>query len=233
MIFEVAKMANWRPVPASAEHISFGSVLGSDGKMFASRSGETIKLADLLDEAIARARAIVDEKNPSLDEEERHAISEAVGIGAIKYADLSSERTRDYEFNFDRMLAFEGNTAPYLQYAHARIHSMLRQVDRSDDADAGTTIGLLLEHDAERALGLHILRFEDVVAEVAQSLLFHKLSAYLFELATAFSTFYAHCPVLNAEQKQLRESRISLCRITARNLSIGLDLLGIRAPTRM
>lgn len=233
MIFEVAKMAQWRTLPASAEHISFGSVLGSDGKMFASRSGETIKLADLLDEAIARARAIVDDKNPTLEAEERHRISEAVGIGAIKYADLSSERTRDYEFNFDRMLAFEGNTAPYLQYAHARIQSILRQVDDVASTDVGSGNSLSLEHDAERSLALHLVRFNDVVEELTQSLLFHKLSAYLFELATAYSTFYANCPVLNADQKELRESRITLCRITAKNLSIGLNLLGIRAPMRM
>lgn len=230
MIFAAAKMANWRERPASAEHISFGSVLGSDGKMFASRAGETIKLAALLDEAVARAQATVDEKNPSLDAQERSQIALSVGIGAIKYADLSSERTRDYEFNFDRMLSFEGNTAPYLQYAHARIHSILRQAESDDPAQAGDCV---LEHVAERALALLTLRFSDVVDEVAASLMFHKLTGYLFDLATAYSTFYAHCPVLAAETAQSRQTRLLLCQTTAQILSTGLDLLGIKAPKRM
>lgn len=230
MIFAAAKMANWREQPASAEHISFGSVLGSDGKMFASRAGETIKLAALLDEAVARAQATVDEKNPSLDALERNEIALSVGIGAIKYADLSSERTRDYEFNFDRMLSFEGNTAPYLQYAHARIHSILRQAESDGFTDAGDCV---LEHDAERELALLSLRFSDVVGEVAESLMFHKLTGYLFDLATAYSTFYAHCPVLAAETAQSRQTRLLLCKSTAQILSTGLNLLGIKAPKRM
>ncbi len=230
MIFAAAKMANWRAEPASAEHISFGSVLGSDGKMFASRAGDTIKLADLLDEAVARAQATVDEKNPSLDAVERKQIASAVGIGAIKYADLSSERTRDYEFNFDRMLAFEGNTAPYLQYAHARIHSILNQVDSDAYLNAGEAV---FEHDAERSLALLTMRFSDVVDEVTDSLMFHKLTGYLFDIATAYSTFYAHCPVLNADTPQSRDTRLLLCHVTAQILATGLGLLGIKSPRRM
>jgi len=151
-----------------------------------------------------------------------------IGIGAIKYADLSSERTRDYIFDYDRMLAFEGNTAPYLQYAHTRIRSILRKSEHI----AGTPEFRLIEND-ERALALQLIRFSDIVEEIEATLLFHRLAQYLFEVATAFSVFYNRCPVLGIEDVALTHSRLALCSLTARTIHTGLDLLGIHSPERM
>lgn len=232
MVYEGGRMAGWLSPPATAEHISFGSVLGSDGKMFKSRSGDTIKLAQLLDEAVTRAASVIEKKNPDLNEAERQAVAQAVGMGAIKYADLSSERTRDYVFDFDQMLALEGNTAPYLQYAHARIQSILRQAPAAELESAATT-ELLLEHETERELAMTLLQFQDAVEEVSESLLFHRLASYLFTLATAYSRFYNQCPVLKAEDESTRHSRLRLCSVTTSTLVAGLSLLGIKAPDRM
>ncbi len=233
MVYEGARMAGWLQPPASAEHISFGSVLGSDGKMFKSRSGDTIKLADLLDEAVRRAGEVIEQKNPELPTDEKTQIAESVGIGAIKYADLSSERTRDYVFDFDQMLALEGNTAPYLQYAHARICSILRQADDMPVLEGEDAAQLILGHEAERALALSLLRFPTVVADVRASLLFHRLATWLYETASNYSSFYTQCPVLKNDDKALRDSRLRLCQLTASMLATGLDLLGIEAPSRM
>ncbi len=228
MVYEGARMAGWLKAPITAEHISFGSVLGTDGKMFKSRSGDTVKLAELLDEAIKRALAVIEEKNPDLSQQERLQVAESVGIGAVKYADLSSERTKDYVFDFEQMLALEGNTAPYLQYAHARIQSILRQ---ADEAELGGQI--TPHHDSERALALQLLRFADVVREVTDTLLFHRLATWLYESASAYSSFYNNCPVLKAEDNETRRSRLALCQLTASALASGLGLLGIKAPDRM
>ncbi|MBX2823221.1 MAG: arginine--tRNA ligase [Gammaproteobacteria bacterium] len=228
MIFAAARSAGWLTPPASAEHIAFGSVLGSDGKMFKSRSGETVKLASLLEEAVRRARDKVREKNPDLDADELEAIAQATGIGAIKYADLSSERTRDYVFDYDRMLAAEGNTAPYLQYAHARIKSMLRK--------AGATAApgeIRIAEPSERQLALLLARFPDVIANVEKTLLFHQLAQYLFDVATAFSSFYANCQVLLPDDQETTASRLALSQLVARTLTTGLGFLGIRTPERM
>ena len=228
MIFAAARDAGWLSPPATAEHIAFGSVLGSDGKMFKSRSGETVKLASLLEEAVRRAELTVREKNPDLAPEELAAIAQATGIGAIKYADLSSERTRDYVFDYDRMLAAEGNTAPYLQYAHARIQSILRKAGEP----AGTAAIQIQDH-SERQLALLLCRFPDVVSSLERTLLFHHLAQYLFDVATAFSSFYANCQVLVADDNKTTASRIALCQLVARILTTGLGFLGIRTPERM
>ena len=229
-------MSGWLQSPTTAEHIKFGSVLSADGKMFKSRSGDTVKLANLLQEAIKRAETVIDQQNPDLGQQERKEVAASVGVGAVKYADLSSERTRDYIFDFDQMLALEGNTAPYLQYANARIRSILRQVDELDDDvvhEAAGDVQISIQHQAERELALQLLQFADVVEEVSESLLFHRLAGYLFNVATAFSKFYSQCPVLKPQEASSRNSRVQICRTTSRVLTTGLSLLGIRAPERM
>lgn len=228
MVYAAARTAGWLTPPVTAEHIAFGSVLGPDGKMFKSRGGETIKLASLLDEAIHRAEQKIREKNPDLDSKECDSLARIIGIGAVKYADLSSERTRDYVFDYDRMLAFEGNTAPYLQYAHTRIQSILRKAGEL----TGEPDFQLIEKD-ERTLALQLNRFPDVIAEVEATLLFHRLAQYLFDVSTAFSGFYNQCPVLGLEDESLSRSRLALCSLTARTLRTGLEILGIHSPDRM
>jgi len=229
MVFATAKLAGWLAPPARAEHVPFGSVLGADGKMFKTRGGETVRLMDLLDEAVVRARRVVEEKNPELDPATRESVARAVGIGAVKYADLSSDRVKDYVFDFDRMLAFEGNTAPYLQYAHARIRSIFRRAEGERPDPAHIAISL----PQERRLALALLRFPTVVGRVAEVLEPHQLCTYMFEVATAFSTFYEACPVLKAATDEERRSRLALSDLTARILERGLGLLGIDAPDRM
>jgi arginyl-tRNA synthetase len=228
MIFETAREAGWLVPPARAEHVGHGSILGEDGKILRTRAGASIRLIDLLDESVARAAAIIAEKNPSLDEQTRAAVAQAVGIGAVKYADLSTQRGKDYVFDYDRMLSFEGNTAPYLQYARARICSIFR---RSGTAPPDAKQVWVAE-PAERTLAIELLEFASVVAEVAQSLEFHRLAHYLYELASAFTDFYERCPVLRAEV-DIRTSRLVLCDLTGRTLKLGLGLLGIAAPDRM
>ena len=227
MVYAVARQAGWLAPPARAEHVAFGSVLGEDKKMLKSRSGDAVRLVDLLDEAVVRARKIVDEKAPELPEAERIEIARAVGIGAIKYADLSSDRIKDYVFDWSRMLSFDGNTAPYLQYAHARIRSILKKAQ--DDARGPVTVAA----PEERALALELLAFGNVVTSVTDTLHPHKLCTYLFDVATKFSTFYEKCPVLKAEDAATRASRLLLSELTAQILARGLDLLGIEAPQRM
>ncbi len=229
MVFEVAREAGWLRPPARAEHIGFGSVLGPDGKMLRSRAGASVKLIDLLDEAVARAQAVVAEKNPSLEEAVRREVARAVGIGAIKYADLSTDRVRDYVFDYGRMLSFDGNTAPYLQYAHARIRSIFRRGGGEVVDAAGPVV---VSEPAERALAIELLGLSDVIEQVAESLEFHHLATYLYRLATTFTLFYERCPVLRAAG-EARRSRLVLCELTARTLALGLSLLGISAPDRM
>ena len=229
MVFQSARDAGWLKPPARAEQIGFGSVLGADGKMLRTRAGASVKLVDLLDEAVSRARTVVAEKNPSLDDATRDAVARAVGIGAVKYADLSTDRTKDYVFDFDRMLSLDGNTAPYLQYAHARVRSIFR---RSGAAAPQAGESVLIQEPAERMLAIELLAFDPVVHEVARTLDFHRLAAHLHGLASAFATFYEQCPVLRAEEP-VRTSRLVLCDLTARTLRLGLSLLGITAPDRM
>ncbi|MEV4619027.1 arginine--tRNA ligase [Asanoa sp. NPDC049573] len=229
MIYEAAREAGWLAPPVRAEHIGHGSILGSDGKMLRTRAGVSVKLVDLLDEAVTRAAAIVEQKNPGLGPEQRAAVAEAVGVGAVKYADLSTDRTKDYIFDLDRMLAFDGNTAPYLQYARARICSIFRRAGISPDRAPER---ILVTADAERALAIELLAFGTLAGEIAATLEFHKLAHYLYGLASAFTTFYESCPVLQAEG-DVRESRLVLCDLTARTLRLGLGLLGIDSPDQM
>jgi arginyl-tRNA synthetase len=228
MIFETAREAGWLVPPARAEHVGHGSILGDDGKILRTRAGASVKLIDLLDEAIARATVIVAEKNPALDEQARANVAQAVGIGAVKYADLSTQRGKDYVFDYDRMLSFQGNTAPYLQYAHARICSIFRR-SGLPPPDAKHVI---VAEPAERALAIELLAFGGVVTEVAGDLECHRLAQYLYSLASAFTDFYERCPVLQAEG-EVRTSRLVLCDLTARTLKLGLGLLGIAAPDQM
>ena len=229
MVFAAAKSAGWLVAPVRAEHVAFGAVLGPDKKMLRTRAGETIRLIDLLEEAVSRAHRIVAEKNPSLPESEQQSIARAVGIGAVKYADLSSDRVKDYVFDWARMLAFDGNTAPYLQYAHARIRSIFRK----SDAAVPKAEEICVAEAAEKALALALLAFPTVVNEVGETLALHKLCTYLYDLATTFSTFYESCPVLKATESVERASRLALCEFTARVLQRGLGLLGIEAPQKM
>jgi len=230
MVFAVARMAGWLPEGVDAVHVAFGNVLGEDRKMLRSRSGDSVKLVDLLDEAIERAGALVAEKNPDLDDDERAAVARAVGIGAVKYADLSTDRVRDYVFDWDRMLSFDGNTAPYLQYAHARIRSIFRRAGVDPSSVDPSAISLV--EPAERELALRILATPSVIVEATSSQSPHRLCTHLFDLAQAFTGFYEHCPVLKVDEP-VRGSRLALCDLTARTLSTGLDLLGIEAPERM
>ena len=232
MVFAVAKAAGWLAPPARAEHVSFGSILGADKKPFKTREGGTVKLVALLDEAVARAAKAVAEKNPTLDPAAAAEVARQIGVGAIKYVDLSSDRVKDYIFDWDRMLAFEGNTAPYIQYVHARVRSIFRRADAAE-AKAAEGADIVVSEPAERALALELLGFAGAVEAVAESLQPHRLCTYLFGVATKFNTFYDQCPVLKAEDPAVRQSRLALSAATAKILASGLDLLGIEAPEQM
>jgi arginyl-tRNA synthetase len=228
-VFWTARQAGWAPEnQVSLEYAPFGTMLGEDGKPFKTRSGDTVKLKDLLEEARLRAMNVVNEKSPELPEAQRIAIAGAVGIGAVKYADLSKDRTSDYVFSWDKMLAMDGNTAPYLQYAYARIRSIFRKAGNLSLGDAQVK----LETPHELALAKHVLRFGEVIQLVARELKPHHLCNYLYELATKFSGFYENCPVLQSEEPT-RSSRLILSDATAKTLACGLDLLGIEHPEQM
>ena len=224
-IFALCRAAGWLPEAVPAEHVAFGTVLGPDGKAFKTREGNTVRLASLLDGATTRARDLLDERD-SLPREDRAAVAAAVGIGAIKYADLSNDRINDYIFDLDRMVAMTGNTGPYLQYAHARLTRILSK--------STETLGLVtvLPEPAEQRLALLVAGFGDVVEQVAETLQPHRLCTYLYEVAAALSAFYEACPVLSSEG-EVRSSRLALCAATRRVLQDGLGLLGISAPDAM
>ncbi|MFN7020640.1 MAG: arginine--tRNA ligase [Phycisphaerales bacterium] len=239
LVFAAARRAGFdlppgRSTPASLEHAAFGMVLGADGRPYKTRSGENVKLSDLLDEAVERAARAVADKSPDLAPGERARIAEAVGIAAIKYADLSNDRAKDYVFDFDRMLAFEGNTGPYLLYALVRIRSIFRKAGpEGGTAPRAGGPPIVIGTTEEKALALTLLRYPGVVRGVAQSLEPHRLCQYLFDLAGAFSAFFTNCPVLQAADESTRASRLRLCALTERVLADGLGMLGIPTLDRM
>ena len=230
MVFEVCRMAGWLVEPTKAVHVGFGNVLGADRKMMRSRAGDSVKLADLLDEAVERAEVAIAEKNPDIGPEERLVVANMVGIGALKYSDLSTERIRDYVFDWDRMLAFEGNTGPYLQYAHARICSIFRRA-RIDRASVRSG-HIILNQPHERALAMRLLAYPSAIATTLDSYSPHKLCTYVYELASDFSSFYQECPILKSDEP-MRSSRLALADFTAQVLEHSLGLLGITAPEQM
>jgi arginyl-tRNA synthetase len=231
MLFAVLRQAQWLPSSVRIEHVSFGTIQGADRKPFATRAGGTVRLVEVLDEAISRARKVLDEKGTELDDDVRDQIANAVGVGAVKYADLCSERVKDYVFDYDRMLALEGNTAPYLQNAYVRIQSIFRK--GGVDQAALVQAPLLITEAEERALALRLFQLPAVLQGVSSSLEPHRLCNYLYELAAGFHTFYEHCRVLNASDDTVRQSRLRLCDLVARTLKLGLGLLGISAVAQM
>ena len=233
MVFAVAREAGWIPDSVSFEHAQIGMVLGQDGNRLKTREGETPKLSGLLAEGVDRARGILDELDAAarFDGAELDAVAEAVGIGAVKYADLSTARESAYLFDWDRMISFRGNTGPYLQYATARIRSIFR---RAGDADADArSAGVAITAGPERALALRLLSFGAMVIQLGETAEPHRLCAYLFDVASLFTTFYEECPVLKAEPESLRVSRLALCALTLDVLTMGLDLIGVPVPERM
>ena len=232
MVFEAARKAGWLPENVAAIHVKIGNVLGEDRKILRTRSGAPLRLMSLIEESVAKARAHIDSARPDLPEDERAEIARMVGVGAIKYADLSVAHDSEYVFDLDRMLNLTGNTGPYLQYAATRIRSIFRQANEAGvPVDLSAPISLAEEH--ERALGLHLLDFGGVVAAVGEHLEPHRLAAYLFDLAQHFSAFYENCPVLTAPDAAVRASRLALCAVTLDVLVTGLNLLGLQAPERM
>lgn len=228
MFTTALRQFGWVDDNVRMEFVGFGSVLGDDGKMFRTRSGDTVRLIDLLEEAEQRAASVIEQKNPELPEEERRTIAHAVGIGALKYADLSGDRVKDYVFSWDRMLSFDGNTAPYLQYSYTRIRSIFRKSGLTK-VDGGFIIG----ESAERLLALKLFQFSSVVDSVAESLEPHRMCTYLYELAANYHQFYEQCPVLKAPDDATRDSRLQLSDLAARVLKTGLGLLGIETVEQM
>ncbi|EKQ4788916.1 arginine--tRNA ligase [Salmonella enterica] len=227
----IVRKAGYVPDSVPLEHHMFGMMLGKDGKPFKTRAGGTVKLADLLDEALERARRLVAEKNPDMLADELEKLANAVGIGAVKYADLSKNRTTDYIFDWDNMLAFEGNTAPYMQYAYTRVLSVFRKADIDEQALASAPV--IISEDREAQLAARLLQFEETLTVVAREGTPHVMCAYLYDVAGLFSGFYEHCPILSAENDAVRNSRLKLAQLTAKTLKLGLDTLGIETVERM
>ncbi len=233
-VFQVARRAGWIPETVKVEHVPFGLVQGEDGKRLKTRSGDVVRLRDLLDEAIVRSRADIEarlrEDDRSETEEFIAHTSKIVGISAVKYADLSQNRTSNYIFSFDKMLALQGNTAPYMLYAYARVQSISRE-GKIDFQNLGAA-KILLQEEAELTIAKHLLQLEDIVDLVSQDLFSNRLCQYLFELSQKYNRFYELCPVLKAEEP-IKTSRLMLCDLTARTLKLGLFLLGIEVVDRM
>ena len=227
-VFAIARAAGFVPPGVSLEHVPFGMMLGPDGRPFRTRSGGTVRLQDLIDEAVRRAADLVAEKNPDLGAEQREEVAHAVGVGALKYADLAQNRASDYTFTWEKMLSFDGNTAPYMQYAYARVRSIFRKA--GGEGAAGGRIEPA--EPAERALVLRLLQFSETLHATAEKCMPNLLCAYLFDLAGAYMRFYESCPVLKAEAA-VRAGRLALCALTARVVERGLGLLGIKAVERM
>ncbi|MEH6785259.1 MAG: arginine--tRNA ligase [Alcanivorax jadensis] len=229
-MFSLAKRAGFVPEPTELEHMGFGTMNGPDGRPFKTRDGGTVKLIDLLDEAEERAYTLVKDKNPQLDDQDLRTIAHAVGIGAVKYADLSKNRSSDYIFNFEQMLSFEGNTAPYLLYAYTRVASVFRKAGLEMAQVSGD---FQLQEDAEQALAARLVQFGEVLESVAEKGLPHLLCTYLYDVAGLFSTFYEHCPILSGDNEALKQSRLKLAALTARTLKQGMELLGLSPLERM
>lgn len=225
----ITRKADYVPDSFSLEHHNFGMMLGKDGKPFKTRTGGTVKLADLLDEAVERAEKLIAEKNPDLTASEKQAVVESVAIGAVKYSDLSKNRTTDYVFDWDNMLSFEGNTAPYMQYAYTRVRSIFSRAGIDPNSLTGN---IVLIDEKERNLAIKLLQFEEAVMVVAKDGTPHVLCQYLYELAGIFSSFYEAYPILNAEES-IKQSRLKLAHLTAKTLKQGLDLLGIKTVEKM
>jgi arginyl-tRNA synthetase len=230
MVFAVARLAGYVPEHVRTEHVGFGSILGNDRKMMKTRSGDTLRLIELLDEGREQALKLLQARGADVPDELLPALAASISLAAIKYADLSSDRIKDYVFDWDRMLAPEGNTGPYLQYAQARRRSLLRKLEPGEVVDGAA---IRIQHDREHALALLLVGFPDAVEAVATGLEPHKLCSYLYDVASAFSSFYGDCPVLKAETPELRASRIALSDLTGRVLVQGMTLLGIDSPERM
>jgi arginyl-tRNA synthetase len=229
MIFTASRQAGWLTEDNTAVHIGFGTILGEDGKTIRTRAGGSVKLVDLLNEAVEHAATVVAARS-ELDSQAQATVARAVGIGAVKYADLSNDRERDYVFTWDRMLATDGNTSVYLQYANARIRSVLRKA--GEEPQPGTPVQLASPH--ERALALMLLQFPAALASAMQTYSPHKVCSYLYDLATAFSGFYENCPILApSTDDDTRHSRLVLAQLTSKTLTLGLYLLGIEAPERL
>ena len=231
MVFQVARDAGFMDDSIKAVHVTFGLVLRPDGKKLASREGKSITLKNLLDESVSRAKKLIQEKNPNMHESEIDEISSMIGIGAVKYADLSIDRNKNYIFDWDKMLSFDGNTAPYLQYAHARINSIFRKASISKENFDSIEISLINDH--EESLSRAIIGFSESLDEAIGNYAPHRLAVYLHKLAQEFGSFYENCPVLLNDDELTMNRRLALCNLTARTLSTGLNLLGIDAPERM
>ena len=238
MVFQVAKKAGFMSHNHQAVHVNFGSVLDTDGKVLKSREGEVIKLHDLLEEAIRRAKQSIDDKNPDLLGKEREEVARAVGIGAVKYADLSTERTKDYVFDWEKMLSFEGNTAPYLQYAYARISSIFRKWG-GDRESLTTNFESLMESELSTLRGEEILlsrrlvEFPSILDDSVSTFSPHKLCKHLHSIASSFASFYENCAILKEDNEIISQRRLALCEVTSRELKLGLEMMGINVPERM
>ncbi|AKX46713.1 arginyl-tRNA synthetase [Thiopseudomonas alkaliphila] len=231
MVFSLARLAGFVRPAMQLEHMGFGTMNGADGRPFKTRDGGTVKLIDLLDEAEQRAYQLVKQKNPELNEDELQQVAHSVGIGAVKYADLSKHRSSDYSFNFEQMLSFEGNTAPYLLYAYTRVASVFRKAGLTMDAALPGSMQLATEQ--ELSLASSLARFAEVLQQVADKGTPHTLCTYLYDLAGQFSSFYENCPILTAEQESTQHSRLRLAALTGRTLKQGLELLGLNTLERM
>jgi arginyl-tRNA synthetase len=230
MVWDTARKAGWLPEDVTPVHIQIGNVLGEDRKILKTRSGKPLRLMMLLDEAVEKAQGVIDAARPDLDAETRSTIARQIGIGAVKYADLSVAHDSEYVFDLERMVSLTGNTGPYLQYVGARVRSIFRQVGLEP---AGQHAPVVLTEPHERDLAKRLLDFPDVVVAVGSEYEPHRLCGYLFELAQSFSAFYENCPVLKAESDEVKESRLTLSALVLRTMTTGLDLLGIEAPERM
>lgn len=226
----IVRKAGYIPEEMTLEHCAFGMMLGKDGRPFKTRSGGTVKLAELLDEATERAEKLIADKNPDLSDEERAAVVNAVAMGSVKYSDLSKNRTTDYIFDWENMLSFEGNTAPYMQYAYTRVASIFKRAGVDESQLTGK---IVLTDNREKALATKLMQFEEAVYSVVREGEPHLMCAYLYELAGLFSSFYEACPILNSDDQDVRNSRLKLSLLTAKTLKQGLDLLGIQTVDRM